>query len=71
MRSWQWPPTFTFEMKGFLVVDRLNDIHFLDTDKEFARHINEQARSSGLCGVCSINVLIVTQNTVTDSVCNW
>ncbi|WAR22163.1 hypothetical protein MAR_016137 [Mya arenaria] len=35
-------------MKGFLVVDRLNDIHFIDTDKEFARHINTQAKEKGL-----------------------
>lgn len=35
-------------MKGFIVVDRINDIQFLDTDKEFAKHINEQAKESGL-----------------------
>jgi hypothetical protein len=38
-------------MKGFLVVDRLNDIHFIETDKEFARHINEQAKELGLITV--------------------
>lgn len=41
-------------MKGFLVVDRLNDIHFIDTDKEFARHINEQAREFGLLNVSTV-----------------
>ena len=35
-------------MKGFIVVDRINDIQFLDTDKEFAKHINEQAKEAGL-----------------------
>jgi len=39
-------------MKGFIVVDRLNDIQFLDTDKELAKHINEQAKESGLLPVC-------------------
>jgi len=38
-------------MKGFMVVDRLNDIHFIDVDKEFARHVNEQAKECGLYGV--------------------
>lgn len=40
-------------MKGFLVVDRLNDIQFIETDKEFARHINEQAKELGLINVSS------------------
>ena len=30
------------------MVDRINDIQFLDTDKEFAKHINEQAKEAGL-----------------------
>ena len=38
-------------MKGFIVVDRLNDIQFIDTDKEFARHINQQAKDNGLLPV--------------------
>lgn len=38
-------------MKGFLVVDRLNDIKFIDVDKEFAHHINDQAKQCGLYGV--------------------
>ncbi|KAL4232063.1 hybrid polyketide synthetase [Mactra antiquata] len=37
-------------MKGLLVVDRLNDIHFIDTDKEFARHINGEAKEMGFIG---------------------
>ena len=42
-------------MKGFLLVDRLNDTHFIDTDKEFAKHINEQAKKSGLLQVKTVN----------------
>lgn len=50
-------------MKGFLVVDRLNDIYFIETDKEFARHINEQAKESGL-----INVSIEQNGQITISI---
>ena len=48
-------------MKGFIVVDRLNDIQFIDTDKEFARHINQQAKDNGLLPVyvCFLKVKIV------------
>ena len=38
-------------MKGFIVVNRINDIQFLDTDNEFAKHINEQAKEVGLLPV--------------------
>lgn len=30
------------------MIDRLNDVHFLDTDNEFAKHINDQAVEAGL-----------------------
>ncbi|XP_053407731.1 BLOC-3 complex member HPS1-like [Mercenaria mercenaria] len=51
-------------MKGFLVVDRLNDIHFIETDKEFARHINEQAREQGLISDDEADVYTVDPNIV-------
>ncbi|KAK3094598.1 hypothetical protein FSP39_003816 [Pinctada imbricata] len=35
-------------MKGFLVVDRINDVHFIDADDEFTTHINIQAIENGL-----------------------
>ena len=47
----QFSLSLACKMKGFIVVDRINDIQFLDTDREFSKHINEQAKESGLLPV--------------------
>ena len=38
-------------MKGFVVINRINDVFFIDSDREFAEHINNQARIQGLIQV--------------------
>ncbi|KAJ8317056.1 hypothetical protein KUTeg_004960 [Tegillarca granosa] len=35
-------------MKGFMVVNRINEVLFIDTDSEFSDHINKQAVELGL-----------------------
>jgi len=49
-------PSFSVKMKGFLVVNRINDVFFIDSDGEFADHINNQAKEQGLIQVMFENI---------------
>jgi hypothetical protein len=39
------------KMRGFIVVNRINDVFYLDCDTEFTNHVNIQAVEQGLLEV--------------------
>ncbi|KAK3585451.1 hypothetical protein CHS0354_003298 [Potamilus streckersoni] len=51
-------------MKGFIVVDRMNDVHFIDTDADFSRHVNKQALDQGLLNEDDIDWSTIESNII-------
>lgn len=41
-------------MRGFVVVNKINDVFYLDCDTEFTNHINAQAVEQGLLEVSQL-----------------